>query len=138
MGKEPNFRERLLVLANPKKGNERYNERLRRESGAGAARMAVSYFGRHGASTTLNSMLGWLVGGGGAEDDIDVHGALLRKRARDLYAGGGLARSGPNTLTTNVIGWGNVPKPKIDGDALHMTEEQVDEWERNTLREFNS
>lgn len=107
-----------------------------RSSRADAVRMAASYFGRHGASRTLNSMIGWLVGGGGAEDDIDVHGALLRKRSRDLYAGGGLARSGPNTLTTNVIGWGNVPKPKIDGDLLGMDEEAVDTWERNTLREF--
>ena len=99
-------------------------------------RMAASYFGRHGASNSLNSLIGWLVGGGGAEDDIDVHGALLRKRSRDLYAGGGLARSGPNTLTTNVVGWGNVPKPKIDYDLLNMSEEAADEWERNTLREF--
>ena len=139
-----NLRERLIYLVNPEQGFQRYRERVIREKqkpGAegtkrDAARMAVSYFGRHGASTTLNSMIGWLVGGGGAEDDIDVHGALLRKRARDLYAGGGLARSGPNTLTTNVIGWGNVPKPKIDGDLLHMNEQAVDEWERNTLREF--
>lgn len=141
MGKEPNFRERALFLVNPKRGSKAYNDRLTRENGAakpdsGTPKKAVSYYGRHGASTTLNSMLGWLVGGGGAEDDVDLHGALLRKRARDLYAGGGLARSGPNTLTTNVIGWGNVPKPKIDGDLLKMSEEAVDEWERNTLREF--
>ncbi len=139
MGKEPNFRERALFLINPKRGNKAYNERLNREkpdAKTGAPKMAASYFGRHGASRTLNSMIGWIVGGGGAEDDIDVHGALLRKRSRDLYAGGGLARSGPNTLTTNVIGWGNVPKPKIDGDMLGMSEEAVDEWERNTLREF--
>ncbi len=132
----PNFRERALFLISPERGNRAYNDRLNRERGAGEPKKAVSYYGRHGASTTLNSMLGWLVGGGGAEDDVDLHGALLRKRARDLYAGGGLARSGPNTLTTNVIGWGNVPKPKIDGDLLNMSEEAVDEWERNTLREF--
>ena len=81
-------------------------------------------------------MIGWLVGGGGAEDDIDVHGALLRKRARDLYAGGGLARSGPNTLTTNVVGWGIKPKPKIDSEFLNLSDDARDKWERNTLREF--
>ena len=148
MGKEANFRERALYAISPKRGNEMYQRRMKKEAektGAdistdenrsAAIKMAASYFGRHGASTTLNTMIGWLVGGGGAEDDIDVHGALLRKRARDLYAGGGLARSGPNTLTTNVVGWGIKPKPKIDGELLKLSDEKRDEWERNTLREF--
>ena len=148
MGKEANFRERALYAFSPKRGNEMYQRRMKKEAektGAdistdvarsAAIKMSASYFGRHGASTTLNTMIGWLVGGGGAEDDIDVHGALLRKRARDLYAGGGLARSGPNTLTTNVVGWGIKPKPKIDGELLKLSDEKRDEWERNTLREF--
>ena len=146
MGKEANFRERALYAISPKKGNELYQRRIRRETEAeeqaadgsrsAAIKMAASYFGRHGASNTLNTMIGWLVGGGGAEDDIDVHGALLRKRARDLYAGGGLARSGPNTLTTNVVGWGIKPKPKIDSEFLNLSDDARDEWERNTLREF--
>lgn len=146
MSKDPNFRERALYAVAPKAGARAYQKRIWREvyegaqknAGAGrkAIRMAASYFGRHGASTTLNTMIGWLVGGGGAEDDIDVHGALLRKRSRDLYAGGGLARSGPNTLTTNVVGWGIKPKPKIDGEMLKLTDEKREEWERNTLREF--
>ena len=145
MGKEANFRERALYAISPKKGNELYQRRMKREaetdeqadgSRSAAIKMAASYFGRHGASNTLNTMIGWLVGGGGAEDDIDVHGALLRKRARDLYAGGGLARSGPNTLTTNVVGWGIKPKPKIDSEFLNLSDDARDEWERNTLREF--
>ncbi len=140
--KDPSFLERVLYALSPKRGEDAYRSRLRREAlesidrGRNAVRMAASYFGRHGASTTLNSMIGWIVGGGGAEDDIDVHGATLRKRSRDLYAGGGLARSGPNTLTTNVVGWGITPKPKIDGDLLKLSDEQREEWERNTLREF--
>ena len=149
MGKEANFRERALYAFSPKRGNEIYQRRMKKEAekqGAdistdenrsAAIKMAASYFGRHGASTTLNTMIGWLVGGGGAEDDIDVHGALLRKRARDLYAGGGLARSGPNTLTTNVVGWGIKPKPKIDAEVLNLSDEARDEWERNTMREFD-
>ena len=142
MGKEANFRERALYAISPKKGNELYQKRMKREEerdkkkAEDGIKMAASYFGRHGASNTLNTMIGWLVGGGGAEDDIDVHGATLRKRARDLYAGGGLARSGPNTLTTNVVGWGIKPKPKIDGEFLKLSDEKRDEWERNTLREW--
>lgn len=143
--KDPNFRERALFLVSPRRGNAAYKERLAREqradSGSQAGkpsgpRMAASGYGRHGASTTLNSMIGWLVGGGAAEDDVDVHGALLRQRARDLYAGGGLARSGPNTMTINVVGWGITPKPKIDNELLGLSDEARNEWERNTLREF--
>lgn len=142
MSKDPNFRERALFLFSPKRGNDAYRERLAREQRASGTeknsgpRMAASYYGRHGASTTLNSMVGWIVGGGAAEDDIDVHGATLRKRARDLYAGGGLARSALTALTTSVVGWGITPKPKIDNELLGISEEARDEWERNTMREW--
>lgn len=136
--KEPNFKERVLFLFSPKAGNKAYAERMKREAPKvdEGPRQAASGYGAHGASPTLNSMVGWLVNGGAAEDDIDLHGSLLRQRARDLYAGGGLARSGPAALTTSVVGWGIQPKPKIDGQLLGMTDAECDEWERNTLREF--
>lgn len=136
--KEPNFKERVLFLFSPKAGNKAYAERMKREAPKAdeGPRQAASGYGAHGASPTLNSMVGWLVNGGAAEDDIDLHGSLLRQRARDLYAGGGLARSGPAALTTSVVGWGIQPKPKIDGQLLGMTDAECDEWERNTLREF--
>lgn len=136
--KTPTLGERALYLFSPTLGSRKYRERRVREAQEEKAhdRMSATGYGNHGASTTLNSMLGWLIGGGSAEDDNDLHGALLRKRARDLYAGGGLARSGPATLTTNVVGWGIMPKPKIDGELLGMTDEECDKWERKTLREF--
>ena len=134
---EPNLKERALYLISPERGKRAFMERARREQqDARDVRMAATGYGNHGASTTLNSMVGWIVGGGSAEDDSDLQGAQLRLRARDLYAGGGLARSGPNTLTTNVVGWGIQPKPKLDGEVLVMSSEACDEWERNTLREF--
>lgn len=136
---QPNLGERMLFLVSPERGNKKFLQRITRERNDKAparVRMAASGYGNHGASTTLNSMIGWVVGGGSAEDDADLHGSLLRKRARDLYAGGGLARSGPDTMTTNVVGWGIHPKPKIDGEVLGMTDEACDEWERKTLREF--
>lgn len=127
----------MLFLFSPKRANRAYLDRILKERQTdGKVRMAATGYGNHGASKTLNSMIGWIVGGGSAEDDIDLHGALLRQRSRDLFAGGGLARSGPTTLTTNVIGWGIQPKPKIDGEALGLSDEACDEWEQNTLREF--
>lgn len=138
---KPTWRERALFLLAPERGNKAYQRRLERDGQrAGPVKQrgpqASTGYGNHGASRTLNSMVGWIVGGGSATEDVDLHGALLRRRARDLYAGGGLARSGPATLTTNVVGWGIQPKPKIDGAALGMSDEAAAEWERNTLREF--
>ena len=140
MGKrDPTLKERMLFLFSPERANREYSRRLNGAKGerekrrGSAARMS---YGNHGASQTLNSMVGWIVNGGAAEDDIDEHGATLRKRSRDLFDGGGLARSGPVTLTTSVVGWGIQPKPKIDADFLGMSEEVCEETERQILREF--
>lgn len=139
MKKEPKLHERLLYAVNPKLGSDAYEKRIKKEQQEenrkrfGSLRMS---YGSHGASQTLNSMIGWLVDAGNAEDDIDLYASTLRQRARDLYAGGGLARSGPSTLTTSVVGWGILPKPKIDGEFLQMSDEEREETERTILREF--
>ena len=84
--KEPTLRERALFLISPKRGNEAYRKRMAElQAGRDApTRMAATGYGNHGASTTLNSMIGWIAGGGSAEDDIDLQGALLRQRARPV------------------------------------------------------
>lgn len=143
MNTKPKLRERALYLFSPKRGNDAYNKRLNQEKEqeqktAGRRRAAnprMSY-GSHGASTTKNSLLGWIIDAGNAEDSIDLYSSALRQRSRDLYEGGGLARSGVNTLTTSVCGWGIMPKPKIDGDFLGLTDEAREETERNILREW--
>lgn len=137
--KDPKLRERILYLVNPKKANDVYNKRLNREqktdNGKKPASPKMSY-GTHGASQTLNSLVGWILQEGNAEDNIDLYASTLRQRARDLYTGGGLARSGPQALTTSVVGWGILPKPKIDGDYLGMSDEAREEAEQAILREF--
>lgn len=143
MNERPTFKERALYLVNPKKGNDAYNARLRKERAqeaqkenkrtGGGPRMS---YASHGASSTLNSLIGWIVDAGNAEDSIDLQSSKLRQRARDLFEGGGLARSGPETLTTSVVGWGIQPKPKIDGDFLGMTDDAREEAEQAILREW--
>ena len=145
MNTKPKLSERALYLFSPKRGNDAYNRRLRREReqeqgddksrqrGGSSPRMS---YASHGASQTLNSLVGWIVDAGNAEDDIDLQSSTLRQRARDLYEGGGLARSGPETLTTSVVGWGIQPKPKIDGDFLGMTDEAREEAEQAIIREW--
>ena len=66
--KEPTLRERALFLISPKRGNEAYRKRMAElQAGRDAStRMAATGYGNHGASTTLNSMIGWIAGGGSA------------------------------------------------------------------------
>ena len=139
--RDPTLIERALYLVSPRRGNDAYNRRLRRDyPGEQRERRRASgpqmSYADHGASGTLNSLIGWITNPGNAEDDIDLNSSKLRERARDLYEGGGLARSGPETLTTSVVGWGIHPKPEIDGEFLNMTDEAREEAERNILREF--
>ena len=47
-----------------------------------------------------------------------------------------MARSGPETLTTSVVGWGILPKPKIDGEFLGLSDEAREQMEQTILREF--
>lgn len=117
------FRERVSAFFNPRRGQEKT--------------ASASGYRYHGASTTKNSLLGWITGGGSAEEDIDLQGSRLRIRSRDLYAGGGLGRGAPATMVTNVVGWGIRPKPKIDAELLGMSDEAAAMWQKNTLREFN-
>lgn len=102
----------------------------------GGAQMAAGY-GNHGASTSKNAFLGWVIGGGSPDDDIDLHSATLRQRARDLDMGGGIPRAAVNTEKTTVIGVGLKPKPAIDYEALGMTEEAALEWKKIAKREFD-
>lgn len=140
MGKrDPTVGERLLYLFSPKRGSEAYTDRMKREAISGEDRGNEAprmNYGMHGASYSLNSLIGWIVNAGSAEDDIDLYSSTLRKRARDLFAGGGLARSGPQSLTTSVVGWGIQPKPKIDGDFLGMSDDAREAAERTISREF--
>ena len=138
MSREPTFSERALFLFNPKRGTEAYRERLKREETQERQRSAAPKmsYGSHGASQTLNSMVGWIIEAGNAEDNIDLYSSTLRQRSRDLYAGGGLGRSGPQALMTSVVAWGIQPKPKIDGDFLGMSDEDREAAEQGILREF--
>ena len=112
-------------------------ERLKRPISPGAGpKASASGYKYHGASKTKNSLVGWITGGGSAEDDIDRQGSTLRIRARDLYTGGGLGRGAPATMVTNVVGWGIRPKPKIDARVLGLSDKAAEEWQRTALREF--
>ena len=129
-------KKRKTVRAHVKKTKEGTGASERRQSPTRRVSAPRMSYGQHGASQFLNSLIGWIVDAGNAEDNIDQYSSTLRKRARDLFTGGGLGRSGPTALSTSVVGRSIQPKPKIDGDHLGLTDEQREEAERIILREF--
>lgn len=147
-GEAMNFRERMVNLLAPGKAMDMYRRRTTPQESRQRARempglltggrtATASQYYHHAASRTKNSMVGWMVGGGSAEEDIDSQSSTMRTRSRDLYAGGGLGRGAPATLATNVVGSGIHPSPKIDYELLGISEQEAVEWQRSTLREFN-
>lgn len=95
-----------------------------------------SGYGNHGASLVKKALKGWIAGGGSAAEDIHENLSTLRVRSRDLYMGVPLATGALKRYRTNVVGSGLTPKPVIDSEALHITEEQADALEKQISREF--
>ena len=90
-----------------------------------------------GASHTKKSMRGWRANSASPREDIDHNLDTLRQRARDLAMNAPLGTSAIRTTRTNVVGSGLKLKARIDAKYLGLTEDQADEWERNTEREFS-
>ena len=81
--KEPNLRERAIFLLSPKRGNDAYNRRMQKEEQREETKRKISEqprmsYGSHGASRTLNSLVGWIIEPGDAEDNIDLYSSPSR------------------------------------------------------------
>lgn len=98
---------------------------------------ALAYgYGSHGASRTRKALLGWMHSAGSPDEDIVENVEVLRQRSRDLYMGTPLATGALKTLTTNTVGSGLRLSAQVDGDFLGLIDDEADEWERRTEREF--
>lgn len=90
----------------------------------------------HGASKSNRSMKEWHPGGGDADSDILYDLPTLRERSRDLVRNNPLASGAIKTKVTNVIGTGLRLQSRIDRSYLNLTEDQADDWEKQTEREW--
>jgi lambda family phage portal protein len=95
-----------------------------------------SGYSESGASRIKKSMRGWTAQSRTPQEDIDFNLYVLRQRSRDLYMGSPLARSAIQTNRTNVVGSGLKLKSRINFKYLGITQDQADEWEMDTEREF--
>ena len=124
-----NFLDRAIAAVSPDRAVRRAAARRKLE-------ILNSGYGNYGASHTKKGLLGWLYGGGSADEDIQENLATLRERSRDLYMGVPLATGAIKTMRTNVVGSGLALKSQIDYAYLGFTEEQAQEIENNIEREF--
>lgn len=62
----------------------------------------------------------------------------IRKGCRDLTMNSPIANAPLNREVTNAVGWGLILQSRIDREALGMSDEEAEAWERNTEREFNT
>lgn len=89
-----------------------------------------------GASYRRNDMKGFSVTDTDPDGDIGDNLTTLRARSRELFMNSPLATGALKTIRTNVVGSGLKLNAAIDYEFLGLTNEQANEWEKNTEREF--
>ncbi|MCB5743539.1 MULTISPECIES: phage portal protein [Veillonella] len=95
-----------------------------------------SGYSNHGANTSKAANRGYITDSKDACHDIDNNFKMLRARSVDLQQGVPIAAGALKTNKTNVIGPGLKLKANIRFEALGLTVDQKNEWERNTEQEF--
>ena len=94
-------------------------------------------YGEAGASWSKRAVKGFNSPSGSAHEDIDFHNFTMRQRARMLYMAAPMATSAIKTNRTNVVGVGLRLKSRIDREALGLTPDQAEKWQKDTEREFS-
>lgn len=116
---------------------EKAREEYDRLQNMRAVRRALnSGYSHHGANRQKASMVAWTSTSKSPDEDIVSNLELLRERSRDEYYGTPLARGAIDRIVTSSIGPGLKPKCSIGWEYLGMSEEEADEWEKITEREF--
>jgi lambda family phage portal protein len=89
-----------------------------------------------GASRSRPALANYTTSHNDANDDLANDLPTLRSRSRDLVRNAPLAGGAINTIVTNVIGTGLTLQPAIDAEAIGISQEEADAWQRKTAREF--
>lgn len=127
--------EKLISYFAPKKARSRAVGRWMMTHGGD---LLAPLFGNSfdGASLSKTSMRGWIPSGGDADLDSIQDLPWLRIRSRDLYRNSPVGGGALKRIKHNVVGEGLFLQSRVDRKFLSLTDEQADDWERNTEREF--
>lgn len=101
------------------------------------ARYAMALAGSYEGARKKRSMSGFNPRGGDADADSLFDLEDLRNRSRDLNRNTPIATGAIGTNVTHVVGSGLKMQSRIDREALGLTEQQAEEWQKNTEREFS-
>lgn len=102
-----------------------------------AARIQMAAAGAYtGGSGTKRSLSAWKPSGGSADADLLPDLPTLRERSRDLVRNAPLGGGAINTVTTNVVGTGLMPKAQPRRAILGWTEERATAWKNQVEQEF--
>jgi len=89
-----------------------------------------------GASTSRRSMSQWNTASSDADSDILYDLPKLRERSRDLVRNAPIATGALGTSISNVVGTGLKLQSRIDSKYLGMSDDQADDWQDKTEREW--
>jgi lambda family phage portal protein len=92
--------------------------------------------GTYTGASTKRSLRSWTPISQSPNKDIQYDIYTLRDRSRDLYKNNSIGRGAVKNLTNSVIGSGLRLQSRIDRKFLNLTDEEADNWEYNTHREF--
>lgn len=91
-----------------------------------------------GARTDRRATRDWNPAAQGADADTIGDLPTLRARSADLIRNNGIASGAVKTVCTKVIGTGLMPYPKIDREALGLSEDNAAAWARQMKRIFRT
>lgn len=124
---KPTLLDKVVAYVSPEAGVARLKARTQ---------MAIAGAWAGGSLTRLQTA-NWVPFGGSPETDSMIDRRWLRNRSRDLQRNNPLARGAINTVVTSAVGTGLVLRSRIDAEALGLSPEAAQKWQRHTEREFS-
>jgi lambda family phage portal protein len=98
--------------------------------------LALMGGGYTGARRDRASLAAWNTSAGSPESDVIADLPMLRARSRDAERNQPVAAGVVNTTTSHAVGTGLTCNPRIDAAYLGLSEQQADEWQKNTRRRY--
>jgi lambda family phage portal protein len=98
--------------------------------------LALMSGGYTGARRDRASLAAWNTTPGSPEADVIADLPMLRARSRDAERNQPVATGVINTTTAHAVGTGLTCNPKIDAAYLGVSDEQAEDWQKDTRRRF--
>lgn len=121
---------------------ERDTAKAKRDAAAYEAQLGTlgrytnSGYSHSGATKSANWSKAYHYESLSAESDIEKNRKTLRERTRDLFMNSPVGAAAINTVRTNVIGSGLIPRPKIDYEFLGLSREYAESLQTRIKKEF--